>query len=279
MKTGARAKVLALAALLLAGSSLTSAPALADGESPETLFAAATDDLNAGRTDEAISRLESMADREVHNGAVSFNRGIAYAKRAASSSSRPGDLGQAACAFAEARVLTSDAALRKKIDAAESSAQRELGRKLAAHGGGSTLMEPPSPFGRQLVELLSETAWTVVSIVGSLLCLVAFVLYLRKRTGSATHALAAAGIVMTALGALAATRARAYQATERDACVIAENATLFREPSFASRGEALREGAHLKITSGNAADAFVEVRWGSLTGYALPSALRRLARP
>lgn len=270
-----------LRALAFAALALATTPAAAEGDEPTTdaLFAAATADLNAGRVDEAISRFETMADRDVHDGAVSFNRGIAYARRASSAASKPGDLGQAACAFAEARALTSDAALGKKIVAAEASTQRELGRKLAAHGGGSTLMEPPAPFGRQLVDLMPPLAWALVAGLGSLLCLVAFVLYLRKRGGSARHALAGTGFFLAGLASLAAYRAQSYRLTEVDACVITENATLFREASFASRGEALREGAHLKILSGHAEDAFVEVRWGSLTGYALPTALRKLARP
>ena len=268
-------------ARLLAAFLFLAFSAHADGPeaTSENIFAAATSDLNTGRTEEAIARYETMADRDVHNAAASFNRGLAYAKRASSANGKPGDLGQAACAFAEARALTSDSALRKKIEMAEASTQRELGRKLAAHGGGSTLMEPPAPFARQLVELLPELAWALVAGCGSLLCLVAFALYVAKRGGGARHAVATVGVLITGIGASAANRAQHYRSTEKDACIVSENATLFREASFASRGEPLREGAHVKIASGSAQDAFVEVRWGSLTGFAMPSTLRTIARP
>lgn len=265
-----------LASVLLCG--VASAEPIEASDSV-SLFGSATTDLEAGRLDESIARFESLADRDVHDAAASFNRGLAYAKRASSPSSKPGDLGQAACAFAEARVLAKDAALRKRITEAEASTQRELGRKLAAHGGGGALMEPPAPLGRQLVELMPPVAWSATAGLGSLLCLVAAGLYLTKRGGGTTHALAAVGLLAFGAGALAEHRAFTYRTTEDDACIITENATLFHDASFAARGEPLREGAHVKVSTAQASDAFVEVRWGSLTGYATPSSFRRLAHP
>lgn len=254
--------------------------AVAFGQSePEGLFSAATRDLQEGRPDEAIARLETMADRGMSDAAASFNRGLAYANRASSTSSKPGDLGQAACAFAEARSLNTNAAFGKRIASAEAATQRELGRRLAARGGGGGLMEPPAPLFHQLLALLPAPAWAGVGAFGSVLCILAFVLYLKRRGGSAVHGLGLAGLLLFGVGTFAENRTRAAKAAEESACIVVENATLLREPSLASRGEPLREGAHIFVQKGASDESFALVRWGSLVGYVTPRSLRRLAHP
>lgn len=64
--------------------------------------------LVAGRIDEALSLLEEAADRGLVHPDLSFNRGLAYTRRAESPLARPGDFGQAAAGFAEAASLRAD---------------------------------------------------------------------------------------------------------------------------------------------------------------------------
>lgn len=57
--------------------------------------------LQQGQIGEAITTLESAADEGLRHPELSFNRGLAYQRRAGTAQGRPGDLGQAAAAFAE----------------------------------------------------------------------------------------------------------------------------------------------------------------------------------
>jgi hypothetical protein len=59
------------------------------------------EDLDQGRPSEAIRTLEAVADRGATHPDLSFNRGLGYLRRAKTPAAQPGDLGQAAAAFAE----------------------------------------------------------------------------------------------------------------------------------------------------------------------------------
>ena len=89
-----KAPLLALGLLLPA---LLTAPARA--EPPERAYAAAIAALAKGADNEAIDRLELMADQGVVHADASLARAAAYLARAEGSASRPGDLGRAAAAL------------------------------------------------------------------------------------------------------------------------------------------------------------------------------------
>lgn len=67
----------------------------------DQVLARSAEDLNQGRPSEAIRTLEAVADRGASHPELSFNRGIGYLRRAKTPAAQPGDLGQAAAAFAE----------------------------------------------------------------------------------------------------------------------------------------------------------------------------------
>lgn len=78
--------------------SLLAGPALAD---PGATLKTSAEQLEGGQVEAVITNLERAADEGQHHPDLSFNRGLAYLRRSGTASERPGDLGQAAAAFAE----------------------------------------------------------------------------------------------------------------------------------------------------------------------------------
>src|SRR5690349_20733516 len=78
--------------------SLMAGPALAD---PGATLKTSAEQLEGGQVEAVITNLERAADEGQHHPDLSFNRGLAYLRRSGTASERPGDLGQAAAAFAE----------------------------------------------------------------------------------------------------------------------------------------------------------------------------------
>src|SRR5215217_3532563 len=96
----------ALSLLLFGLLTLISWPSRA--ESPEQAYAAALVALRKGADNEAIDRLELLADQGVVSADASLARAAAYLARADGSRAQPGDLGRAAAALNEALLLRPD---------------------------------------------------------------------------------------------------------------------------------------------------------------------------
>ena len=79
---------------------LVSLSRLASADVEATLKSSA-EQLSAGQIEAVITSLERVADEGQHHPDLSFNRGLAYLRRVGTPTERPGDLGQAAAAFAE----------------------------------------------------------------------------------------------------------------------------------------------------------------------------------
>lgn len=78
---------------------------IAAATAPIEVLSATSSHVNEERYGEAIREAEAAADRGIVDADLSFNRGLSYLKRAATSSAEPGDLAQAAAGFAEALEL------------------------------------------------------------------------------------------------------------------------------------------------------------------------------
>ena len=71
----------------------------ARAESPEQAYEAALSALAKGADNEAIDRLELLADQGVVHADASLARAAAYLARSEGTNTRPGDLGRAAAAL------------------------------------------------------------------------------------------------------------------------------------------------------------------------------------
>jgi len=151
----------ALTAGLIFCSAHAAAQTTLDADS-KTLFNKATVALQAGAPGEAVGIFELLADRGVLHPDVSFNRAVAYIKRARSDRAQGGDLGRAVAALEE--TLT----LRPADSAAEATLERlqsELSRDRSRRGAQSLLVRPS--IGRALVRLLPENFWAGATLLGS----------------------------------------------------------------------------------------------------------------
>jgi hypothetical protein len=130
-----------------------------------SLFNQATAALKADAPSEAIAALEQLADRGVLHPDVSYDRALAYIKRAHSPRTQVGDLGRAVAALEETLTLRpSDA----EAEAALSAVHSELSRERSRKGAQSLLARPP--LGRALVRLLPENFWVVAALGASVCC-------------------------------------------------------------------------------------------------------------
>lgn len=243
------------------------------------MFTRAVEALKDARPGDAVLELEAIADRGVVDPVVSFDRGLAYAERVRASGEQPGDLGRAAHAFEEARLLTDDEPLERDALTALTAIRTEVARR-SARSGANVAVEPNPPIGEVLVQLLPEDAWAVIAIL--LGCVVGLGFFVRatsekrraKITGSAAVAVAAPLLVATALLTWSARDDRLHRF---EGVIVNPNA----RPSDA-RGVALAsapslpEGARVRILAVNA--GWSEIAWGSLRAWVPTPAVRPLAR-
>ena len=96
---------------------------------------------------------------------LSFNRAVAYIKRAHTSRAQPGDLGRAVAALEEAITLRpSDTQAEATLERVQSELSRERSRR-----GAQSLLARPS-IGRALVRLFPENFWALACVTASGLC-------------------------------------------------------------------------------------------------------------
>lgn len=268
----------AACAFLVTGSLLCATAAAAPAES-ERLFQEGLAALERGAHDDAIDRFELMADRGFSHPDASYNRALAYSARAQSSSPRPGDLGRAAAALAEAVEL---APQDSEAEKALLSVRQEIARKRARSGDEPVRARPA--LTRAVLDLLPENGWAVLSIAGSVL--LSFGLALRlfaagrrpRLAGSVTGGIGAAVLLSCGCAGFLATR---MHAASRPAVVVVAEARLLDD---SGRPQQAKDGAPTAIPEGETvyvheqAGELNRVEWGSVEGYVSTGQLRFLAQ-
>jgi hypothetical protein len=271
-------RVLLLASLLAGTARAESAQEAEPGT--EQLFEAGVEAIQSGATEDALDDFELLADRGVRHPDISFNRAVAYVKRARSTRARPGDLGRAAAALSETLMLRPG---DERAEEALSLVRSEIGRKHARARDPAFVVR--SSIARSVVALLSETAWAWASVVGSLLltsALIARALLARPaaRLGAALTLGAGAATMLIGCGMMLG--ARYFRTHSEPAVVVVDEAPLLGRTGspIASARKAdstLPEGALVYVLE--TAGSLRRVEWGEAEGWVLGSQVRVLSEP
>jgi hypothetical protein len=268
-------KRLGLVALAF-GLCLTS---LALAESSQESYAAALAALKKGADNEAIDRLELLADQGFVHPDASLARASAYIARAEGKGARPGDLGRAAAALSEALLLRpGDAQAERGLDAVQAEIARRQSRQ-----GDSVVVRPR--LGRAIVALLPEQGWAILAALGSLVLSAGIVVRraatapLARLTGAVAIGVGVVLGLTLAAGALAAHRLRV---TSQPAVVVVTSARLSDEagrPLPSKRGAdttTVPEGGTVYVREQREGRYLVE--WGNTDGWLGSSDVRLLSR-
>jgi len=215
----------------------------------KTEFDAATSSLNAGAPTQAIQRLELLADRGFLHPDASFNRAVAYLRRAESPMARPGDRGKAVAALSETLTLRpSDEAAERLLDAV----QEQIAKR---HGDRETLGVSRPPLGLVLVGLLPEHGWAMLSLLSAWLLALGVTVRRWGRQDivrlAATIVASVATVGMTLGTGMLLGRAHLLHTTQQ-AVVITETARLLDASGRPLPGKVavttLPEGAEVTVT-------------------------------
>lgn len=248
--------------------------------SPEQAYAAALGALAKGADNEAIDRLELLADQGVSHPDASLARAAAYLARAEGSGSRPGDLGRAAAALSETLLLRpGDAQAERALEAVQAEIARRQTRQ-----GENVVVRPR--LGRAIVALLPEQAWAVLAALGSLV--LAAGLALRRLATAALPRLSGAvaiglGATMAAVFGSGAYAAHHYRTTSQPAVIVVPSTRLTDDkgrPLPSKRGAdttTVPEGGTVYVRERT--EGRFRVEWGSSDGWLAAGDLRLLAGP
>lgn len=272
MKTLCLAMAFALCSLL--------APLPARAESPEQAYAAAQAALGKGADDEAIDRLELLADQGVVSADASLARAAAYLARADGARAQSGDLGRAAAALSEALLLRPG---DEKAEQALEAVQAEIARRRSKRQE-NVLVRPR--LARALVGLLSEQVWAGLALVCAVVVALGIaVRRLARRPLARLSALVSicVGTVLGAGFAIGAYAAEHFRVSSQPAVVVVAEARLTNEagrPLPSKRGAdstSVPEGATVYVRERREGRCLVE--WGSTDGWLSQSDLRLLSTP
>jgi hypothetical protein len=259
---------------------LLSCAAPAYAESAEQAYGAALASLAKGADNEAIDRLELLADQGFAHPDASLARAAGYLARAESASPRPGDLGRAAAALSEALILRPDDA---QAERALEAVQGEIARRKSRQAESVMVR---SRLGRAIAALLPEQVWASIALLGSLALSLGVVLRRVSTRGFARLAGAVAIGVGAALlagfgsGAYAAQR---FRVTSQPGVVVVPEARLSNEsgrplPSKAGADStSVPEGATVYVKERREGRCLVE--WGNTDGWLSLSDVRLLGSP
>jgi hypothetical protein len=264
-----------LLALLLAAVAWSSS---ARAETHAEAYAAARAALSRGAANDAIDRLELLADQGVVNADASELRAAAYLARAEGNAAAPGDLGRAAAALGEALLLRpGDAELEHAIEAV----QAEIARR-RPKSQDNVVVRPR--LARAIAGLFSEQLWAGLALA----CAVAVSagIVLRRVPRAALPRLAGTVVVSvgSALGlgfAAGAYAAAQFRTNSRPAVVVVPEARLTQEsgrPLLAKRGAdttSVAEGSTVYVLDRREGRCLVE--WGSTEGWLRLDEVRLLA--
>jgi hypothetical protein len=271
----------ACVALVLTCAAAANADVAANAESPATAYAAAVSALAKGADNEAIDRLELLADQGFRHPDASLARAAAYLARAEGSGPRAGDLGRAAAALTETLLLRpGDTQAERALDAV----QAEIARRKARQGA-SVVVRPR--LLRAVTSLLPEQVWAAVAALGSLvLALGIAARRLSKRalsrlSGNVAIAVGAVVVLVFAAGAYAA---RSFRISSRPAVVVVSDARLLdgsgrRLPTQRGNPDSTTapEGAMVYVLEET--EGRCRVEWGNTEGWLSRSDVQLLARP
>lgn len=278
-----------LAVIVAIVASVIAAPASAMAEEsnaaheeetdPVALFRGAHEALAAERPNEAIAKLEALADRGVVDPVVSFDRGLAYAARVRGGSEQPGDLGRAAHGFEETRELTRDPSLRRDATTALEIVRSEIARRRSRAGDPVEIVHGFS-LGRSIVDLLPENVWA--GIAGLMAAVLSIAIIVRRRVtlprakvaATTAGAISGALLVLMAILVFAARDARLHL---REAIVIAPNGRLLDSRHLAVDGAAaVPEGVRVRVL--DEGGGFSRIAVNNAEGFLPSSSILPLAK-
>lgn len=251
---------------------------VARAETPEQAYQAALAALAKGADNEAIDRLELLADQGVVHADASLARAAAYLARAEGPGSRPGDLGRAAAALSEALALRpGDDRAERALEAVQSEIARRRSKL-----GESVLVRPR--LSRAIAGLLPEQVWASLA----LFCAGVVTLGIVFRRMAARPLLRLSGVVAMSVGGVlllafsgGVYAAQHFRRTSQPAVVVVPEAHLTSEtgrPLPRGRGAdtaSVPEGATVYVLERR--DGRCRVEWGSSEGWLGLSELRLLA--
>jgi hypothetical protein len=268
-------KALAVAALVASCVGFASVPARA--ETAAQTYASARAALNKGAPNDAIDRMELLADQGVVNPDASILRAAAYLARAEGSSARPGDLGRAAAALSEALQLRPDDA---QAERGLEAVQAEIARRRSKQQE-SVVVRPR--LSRAIAALLPEQVWAVLALLCSLSVAMGVVLRriakasLLRLTGTVAISVGSALTLVFGGGAYAAEH---FRTNSQAAVVVVPEARLTNEQGRhlpSKRGAdttTVPEGATVYVRERRDERCLVE--WGSTDGWLRVSEVRLL---
>jgi hypothetical protein len=267
-----------LALALLASLLLALSTSAARAESPETAYAAALAALAKGAHNDAIDRLELLADQGFVHADASITRAAAYLARADSASPQPGDLGRAAAALSEALLLRPGEA---QAERALEAVQAEIARRHSKRRE-SVVVRPR--LGRAIAALLSEQVWAILAALSSLALALGVV---TRRLGKSSL-LRLTGLVAIGVGSLltlgfgaGAYASEQFRINSQPAVVVVPEARLTHEngrPLPQGRGadtSTVPEGATVYVRERREGRCLVE--WGGTDAWLSLSEVRILA--
>jgi hypothetical protein len=255
---------------------LTAAPAHA--ETPEQSYAAALSALDKGAPNEAIDRMELLADQGVANADASLLRAAAYLARADGSGAQPGDLGRAAAALSEALLLRPDDA---QAEIGLEAVQAEIARRKSKQHESVVVR---SRLSRAIAALLPEQVWATLALLSSFAVALGVVLRrlakapLPRLTGTVAISVGSALALAFGSGAYAAEQ---FRVRSQAAVVVVPEARLTNELGRQlpfKRGAdttTVPEGATVYVRERRDERCLVE--WGSTDGWLRQSEVRLLA--
>lgn len=250
----------------------------AHAEPPEQAYGAALAALGKGADNEAIDRLELLADQGVVSENASLARAAAYLSRADGKNAQPGDLGRAAAALNEALLLEPG---NEPAERALEAVQSEIARRKSKQQE-SVVVRPR--LGRAIAALLPEQVWAALAALSSLAIAAGVVLRrLASRALLRLSGTVAIGVgVPLALGfGSGAYAAEQFRVNSQPAVVVVPEARLTNEtgrPLPYKRGAdttTVPEGATVYVRERHEGRCLVE--WGSTDGWLSLSELRVLA--
>jgi hypothetical protein len=248
-------------------------------EPPEKVFERASAALQTAEAmhgadyGKVIALFESLADRGFVHPDVSFDRGLAYAKRAQTKDEEPGDLGRAAAAFEESRSLRPD---DKETEAALDLVRAEVTKRRSRRAKDDIIVRPS--LDRLVIGLATERTWSYLAIGAS--SLLALGLLLRRRATGPIHvagSVLAPVAVIALLGLLPLSfGARWLREHRRPGVVVASEVTLLDDEGRGINAPSIPEAASVEVGDRRGENVFI--RWGNAEGYAPATSVRVLAR-
>jgi hypothetical protein len=270
----------ALSAIPVVAAVLVGASArAAEDPSDAQLFSRSVAALERGAPTEAIDGLELLADRGVKHPDASFDRALAYIRRAESSRKQPGDLGRAAAALSEAIALRGDDEAEQLLgEVREEIARRRVRR-------GSAPIAVTQGLGWAVVGLLPENAWAITSAFGSLLLTAGLALAAWSHRASLrvprALLIGIGSLLLVTFGALTLA-ARHRRLSHHAAVVVAPDVRLTdlagRAPSAEASGhETVPEGAEVSILDRKGTR--VSIEWDGAVGWVSSESILPMPRP